>query len=33
VVVPAGAVTATFNQIVLTVGDYMSPSAVTMTVQ
>jgi uncharacterized protein (TIGR03437 family) len=32
-VVPAGAVDATFNQVVVTVGDYVSPSAVTLTVQ
>ncbi len=33
VVVPAGAYGATYDQIVVTVGDYASPSAVTMTVQ
>jgi len=33
VVVPAGVLDATFNQVVVTVGDYASPSAVTMTVQ
>jgi uncharacterized protein (TIGR03437 family) len=30
-VVPADAIAATFNQIVVTVGDYASPSAVTLT--
>jgi len=33
VVVPSGALGATFDQVVVTVGDYVSPSAVTMTVQ
>jgi uncharacterized protein (TIGR03437 family) len=33
VVVPADAYGATYDQIVVTVGDYVSPSAVTMTVQ
>jgi uncharacterized protein (TIGR03437 family) len=32
VVVPAGVLDATFNQVVVTVGDYVSPSAVTLTV-
>jgi uncharacterized protein (TIGR03437 family) len=31
-VVPAGVLDATFNQVVVTVGDYASPSAVTLTV-
>ena len=31
VVVPAGALDATFDQVVVTVGDYVSPSAVTLT--
>jgi uncharacterized protein (TIGR03437 family) len=33
VVVPAGAYPATYDQVVVTVGDYVSPSAVTLTVQ
>ena len=32
VVVPSGTLTATYNQIIVTVGDYVSPSAVTLTV-
>lgn len=32
-VVPANAQDATYNQVVVTVGDYVSPSAVTLTVQ
>jgi hypothetical protein len=31
--VPAGAYAATYDQVVVTVGDYVSPSAVTITVQ
>ena len=33
VVVPAGAYPATYDQIIVTVGDYTSPSAVTLTVK
>ncbi len=33
VVVPADAYGATYDQVVVTVGDYVSPSAVTLTVQ
>ena len=33
VVVPAGAYPATYDQVVVTVGDYVSPSAVTVTVK
>ncbi len=32
-VVPANAAAATFDQVIVTVGDYVSPSAVTITVQ
>jgi uncharacterized protein (TIGR03437 family) len=32
VVVPSGTLDATYNQIIVTVGDYVSPSAVTLTV-
>lgn len=32
-VVPAGAYPATYDQVVVTIGDYTSPTAVTMTVQ
>jgi uncharacterized protein (TIGR03437 family) len=33
VVVPADAFPATYDQVVVTVGDYVSPSAVTVTVK
>jgi hypothetical protein len=33
VVVPAGAGPYTFDQVVVTIGDYVSPSAVTLSVR